>query len=347
MHNHRILLLLVVFLLAPLPALAGAAFSGTVVSTGSVQVTAPFDGQVENVSVLEGQRVSATQPLAALATTKVYAPASGTVSGVFGMPGDSLDDAIAVTLETGNQYSVNATVYMARPLPDMHYITIGETVYIKRLSQPEYNAVGYVSAVDGTSYTVTTTSGRLYIGRIVYVYRQPNMTDASCIGRGYVGRAANWAIQSEGTLYAMHIAEGQPVTRGQLLYETVSGAPLQAETVQPTVYAPVSGVVDSLDVHPGDVVTRGDVLMTIAPPEHFAISFSVEEYALGEIAVGQRAQITMNWEADTGRTFSGVVTQLSSTADANGQYTATVSFQADSSVKLGMGAVVRLEDTDQ
>ena len=180
MRNHRILALLAIFLLAPLPVLAGMTFSGTVAGTGSTEVSALFDGQVESVSVLEGQHVSAMQALATLSTTKVYAPASGTVSGVFAAPGDSLDGAIAVTLETGNRYSVDATIHMAYPSPDMRYVTIGETVYIKRLSQPEYNAVGYVSAVDGTNYTVTTVSGKLYIGRFVFVYRKPNMTNSSC-----------------------------------------------------------------------------------------------------------------------------------------------------------------------
>ncbi|HPJ03714.1 MAG TPA: HlyD family efflux transporter periplasmic adaptor subunit [Candidatus Limiplasma sp.] len=347
MRNHRILILLAILLLAPLPALSSATFNGTVVSEGSMQVVALFDGQAESVSVLEGQRVSAGQPLVVLSTIKVYAPAGGTVSGVFAAPGDLLDETIAVTLETGSQYSVDATVHMAYPSPDMKYVKIGETVYIKRLSQPEYNAVGYVSAVDGTNYTVTTVSGSLYIGRFVFVYRKPDMTDASCIGRGFVGRAADWAIEGEGTLYKMHVTEGQQVVRGQLLYETVEGALPNAETIQPTVSAAVSGVVDTLNVSPGDIVARGDVLMTIVQPERYAVSFPMEENELGEIAVGQHVNITMDWEADTGRAFNGIVTQLSGIADADGQYTATVSFQADSSVRLGMSAVVQLQDTDQ
>ena len=145
----------------------------------------------------------------------------------------------------------------------------------------------------------------------------------------------------------MHVTEGQQVVRGQLLYEMVKGALPHADTIQPTIFSAVSGVVDTLTVNPGDTVARGDVLMTIVQPEHYIVSFTVEEYELDEITVGQHVNITMDWEADTGRTFNGVVTQLSDIADADGQYTATVSFQADSSVRLGMSAVVQLQDTDR
>ncbi len=346
MRNFRILALLAILLLAPLPALAGATFSGTVVNEGSLQVVAPFNGQAEAISVLEGQRVTAGQPLVTLSTTKVYAPTDGTVSGVFAKPGESLDDTIAITLETGNRYSVSATVYMADPSPDMRYINIGETVYIKRKSQPEYNAVGYVSAVDGSDYTVTTISGKLYIGRFVFVYREPDMTESSCIGRGYTGRAADWAIEGQGTLYKMHVTEGQKVERGQLLYETVDGTLPQTEAIQSTVCATVSGVVNTLEVSPGDSVAQGDVLLSIVSPEQYAVSLLVDEAQLAGIAVGQHATITMDWDAGADRTLTGTVTQISHIANTDGQYTATVSLQPGSSVKLGMSATIQLQDIE-
>ena len=94
MKKMTILLALCLALGAVLPgfALAETTFDGTVVSGESVSVTAPFGGTVDSFTPAVGDRISEGDVIASVKTTKVYASIDGTVTGVFGQPGDTVSD---------------------------------------------------------------------------------------------------------------------------------------------------------------------------------------------------------------------------------------------------------------
>ena len=58
---------------------------------GSVLVYAPVGGVVEEMPVEAGQKVTADTVIAKIRTTRVYAPEDGTVTAVYGQPGDSAE----------------------------------------------------------------------------------------------------------------------------------------------------------------------------------------------------------------------------------------------------------------
>ena len=66
-----------VALLLPVTALAAETFDGTVVAGVTTDVTAPFGGTVQSVSVREGAYLAVGDVAAVLDTTKVYAPEDG------------------------------------------------------------------------------------------------------------------------------------------------------------------------------------------------------------------------------------------------------------------------------
>jgi len=91
-----------------------------------------------------------------------------------------------------------------------------------------------------------------------------------------------------------------------------------------TVTAPISGVVISLDVEQGEMITSGTqayggggtVLMTIADLSKMIVTTNVNEVDVGKIAVGQPAQI--GFDAIRGRVYKGEVRKVAPAGTIDG-----------------------------
>ena len=91
-----------------------------------------------------------------------------------------------------------------------------------------------------------------------------------------------------------------------------------------TVTSPISGVVISLNVEQGEMITSGTqayggggtVLMTIADLSKMIVKTNVNEVDVGKIRVGQSAQI--GFDAIRGRVYSGVVKRIAPAGTVEG-----------------------------
>lgn len=134
MRIHKLLSLLAAgLLLAPLSARAEITFDGTVVAGDAVSVTAPFGGMVSDVAVKAGSEIALGDAICTIETTKVYAPTSGTVCGLFGQPGDAVDTVTqrygaVLYLSPAEKYTISASINKAYNSSETRYVTIGETV---------------------------------------------------------------------------------------------------------------------------------------------------------------------------------------------------------------------------
>ena len=161
--------LIAVMLLTPVGALAETSFEGTVTSGNTQVVSAPFGGTVSSVSVKVGDRIQAGDVVATVETTKVYAPQSGTITGIFAQSGDNLSDVAgrygaALYITPEHKYSVTADIEEAYNSSGNKYVNIGETVYLRCTSDGDHTAVGVITAVQDTQYTVETIEGELKMG---------------------------------------------------------------------------------------------------------------------------------------------------------------------------------------
>ena len=88
----------------------------------------------------------------------------------------------------------------------------------------------------------------------------------------------------------------------------------QANAREATIRAPMDGLVESIDIHPGDLVSPGAVVR-ITDPEDLDLTVFVSAYALGHIRLGQTVALTTDSHGD--ERFSGEVTFIAS----EGEYT--------------------------
>lgn len=327
-------------------ACAEERYDGQVIAGETVSVTAPFGGVVKSTGLRVGTRVAVNDVIATLSTTRVLATEDGTIRGVFAAEGDSASGTV-MYLAPVSKFTVSANISKAYESAETMYVTIGEKVYLRCSKDGSHKAVGVVTAVKGSGFTVQTTAGELYMEETVNIYRTTDYAAKQCIGSGTVSRTDALAITGKGSILTMHVQDGDEVERGQLLFETVDGDTNGLIYADSTIRSTAAGVVAEVKVKAGQQVNQNDVLMTVYQPDDYQIQMAIPEDMLSTIQAGDVCSIYFNWNEGQGEAYQGVITEVSymSNRDASGgetTYSAYVAFQPDETVRLGMNVTVVL-----
>lgn len=339
-------------LMLPALALASTTFDGTVMAGDAVSITAPFGGTVSNFPLRQGSRIQLGDAVATIQTTKVYASADGVIAGVFAQEGDSVDNVVSrygavMYIVPQNRYSVTADIEKAYNSSETKYVHIGETVYMTCTSDGAHTATGLVTAASGTSYTVESTSGELMLGEMVYLYRSADRTAKSRIGRGSVSRTKEISVSGSGSILKLHVKDGDTVSRGDLLFETVTGSLDGLYAAGNDILSAVSGVVATVNTSVGSNVNKGDTLLTVYTMDTLQVEISVNEYDLPAIAEGDAVALTFNNDESKSMQTMGTVemiSHLSSGTGSEASYPAYISFMPDEEVRIGMTVVITTLD---
>ncbi len=290
--------------------------------------------------------------LAEVITTKVYAPSDGVITGLFAQAGDSVANVVsrygaALYITPANKYTIDADTDKAYATSENMYVHLGEVVYLRSYNFQIYNTgLGIITAVEDDTYTVETTQGEFWMGETVSIYRSADYDSTSRIGRGEVTRTAEVAVGDGGSIVALYVQDGDTVTRGQLLYETVTGDLEGLVADGNLIKASVSGIVESVGVSAGASLTQGSLVATICPKENMQIQMVVNEYDLMDIAVGDTVYLTFTFD-DLGLSEGlGTVQMISdvstSTDTSDVSYAVYIDFEAKDDTRLGMTVMVDL-----
>lgn len=348
----RILAIMLALMFLPVLALAETTFDGKVVAGDAVSVTAPFGGTVSNFRLRAGSRISVGDAVATINTTKVYAPADGTIAGVFAQTGDAVEAVKArwgavMYIMPSHKYTITADIEKAYNSSETKYVNIGETVYIACTAASDHTAVGVVTAASGNTYTVETTSGTLMMEETVNIYRTADYAAKSRIGRGTVGRTPEISVGGSGSILKLHVKDGDQVERGQLLFETVTGTLDGLFATSNEILSDVEGVIATINTSAGANVNKGDTLLTVYTMDTLQIEISVNEYDLASISEGDAVEITFNYDPDLPTRMTGkvsMISHLSTSQDSEASYLAYVDFVPNEDVRIGMTAVVTTID---
>ncbi|MCE5342752.1 MAG: HlyD family efflux transporter periplasmic adaptor subunit, partial [Eubacteriales bacterium] len=338
------------------PALAETTFDGTVVSSEAVSVTAPFGGTVSTFRLRAGDKISVGDMIAEVATTKVYASTDGVITGVFGQPGDSVDDVVSrigavLYVAPDNKYTITADIQKAYSSSDNKYVNIGEIVYLKSYYTSNGNtAQGIITATDGTSYTVETTSGELLMEETVSIFRNADYSAESRIGRGTVSRTPEVAVGGSGSILYMHVADGDAVTRGQLLFETVTGSLDGLYATSNQIVSDVDGIIATVNLSAGSTINKGDTLLTVYPSNEMQVVIDIDEYDLADIHEGDQIQLEFNYDDATDNVCVGTVSMISHVAESSTTsdvtYQAYIDFTPNTDIRLGMTVMASTMDAE-
>ena len=373
-------LLVALALLAGVPALAQVTFQGTVVSSKTITVNAPFGGIVDEITLRKGDPIQLGGPVATIRTTKVFAEMDGTVSGIFAREGDQTEGiteryGAVMYIEPVNRYVVSATTEKAYNSSETRYIHIGDRVHLACTKDGTHVGTAVVTNVGGetsgdsssgdsssgssstasyTTYKLEVTSGDFYMGETVGIYRDSDHSSESRIGRGTIKQNAAVAVKGTGSILKMHVQVGDRVERGEVLFETVEGVLDGLYAMDNIIYSPLNGIVATVDAVQGSAVEKNGKLISIYPEEAMQVAIKVSELDLREIHEGDKVSIEFEWDLDGTRQVPGVVSSISRVGEeqtdknSDAQYTAYINFTPDETVRLDMTVSVYTQaDSDE
>ena len=331
-------------------------FDGSVTVKDTYEVYAPIGGTVDSVPFSAGEAVKAEDVLISLKTTKVYATEDGTVTGLFGEPGDSAETLTSrygavMYIEGTKKYTISCSTENAYNSTENKYVHVGETVYMTSRSDSSHKGQGTITKVSGTDYTVEVSSGSFEIGESCNVYRKSTRTESSRVGRGTVARVDPTAVTGTGSIVAFAVKDGDTVKRGQLLFETLTGEFDGLYMSGKDIMAGVDGVIGSISATKGSAIQKDAVVAVIYPTGSMRIEGSVAETDLSNIHVGDAVEIEMNWNSDNDELVKGTVTMISAVGTSSGDnasYTVYIDFEADENTRYGMTCVINtVEDKSE
>jgi multidrug resistance efflux pump len=140
--------------------------------------------------------------------------------------------------------------------------------------------------------------------------------------------------------------------RAELAREEGRLAYLEREREETAVVAPAAGVIQTLDLRPGDLVSAGAPVARLIQPDDQWVRAYVPEPLLGHVRVGQEATITVDTWRD--RRFTGRVVEIRTRAEYTPRNVQTASQRGDqvfgvkvaldpaAELKPGMAATVAL-----
>lgn len=301
-------------LLAFLLALAPCALAQEVTANASVvaphteKVVAPFSGTLLPFDLTQGQSVSAGDTLFAMDTTPVYAAQDGVAAAVFAQTGDDASGVIArygalAVIEPVNPLYVAASTAQAYDDDENRYLHAGETLHLKCGSE---KGTGRVVSVTGKEYAVEILTGNFDVDDTVRCFRGSSMNSDEETGRGKVTRFADATVTAQGRIAAVHVAPGDAVKTGDLLFEVIDAQSEKGASLSLT--APCDGAVTLLNTISGAQVYRGQLLCEIADLTRLELSAQVDELDFASVRVGDVLSYTL--DAYAGETFSGTVTEI-------------------------------------
>jgi len=360
-RKHISRLAVLALLLSPAALADSITFTGTVAPSETHEVYAPIGGKVLTVSGDVGDKVSADTVLVALSTAKIYAEEDGTVTGVFGQPGDSAETVSnlygsVVSIEGESVYSIAASTANAYNSTATKFVHVGENVYLSCYSDGSHTGTGIITAIEGTDYTVRVTSGEFLVGETVNVYRGDSATSTKRIGRGTLNRTSPTAVTGSGSIVSIAVSAGDTVHRGDLLFETLDGSFDGLYMSGSEITAGINGTLSQLNAQQGSSIQKDEVVAVLYPEGAMRIEASVEEANLSAIHVGDPVSIELIWNQDEEVAYPGTITGISAIADSSetqgGEtgsavtYTVYIDFTPDENTRYGMSAVVTTQDAD-
>jgi HlyD family secretion protein len=185
--------------------------------------------------------------------------------------------------------------------------------------------------------------------------RQRALLDQGVLGQQQYDAAATEARTSLETLREKERGnrpEDIDAARAALQREERQLAYLKRQKEESVVLAPVDGLLEAIDLRPGDLVAANQPVARILEPSQIWVRVYVPEPRLGRVKIGQRAAITV--DSYPRREFPGTVVEIRTQAEYTPRNIQTLDQRMDTvfgvkvaieptpELKPGMAATVRL-----
>ncbi len=333
--------------------------SGQTVAQGDALATVDVSSLDAAIAALQTELTTIDDTLVSLAgsysdSVKVVNPIDGRVKIIYGKTGDNVQDVVA---EHGCLYVLSLDGKMRVQVPADPVLTLNASVSV---TNGERTWTGTVARIADGVADITFSDASIAPGGVVTVLKngascgagecEINMplpvssTLDGCISASHL--SLNYYTGSRASMYTVaNVALTQEyldarAQREELLNEI---ALVRALRVDPTIYAPFSGIVSDISVSRGAAMVRDDAMMTLYVGEPDQMIISVDELDIINVSVGQSATVEMDAISD--QTYHATVAYISQIGTASSgitNYSVTVKLTGDDQLKLGMNGTVSI-----
>lgn len=318
---------------------------GVIEPARTLSLRAPHSGMAGDIDVAAGDVLAAGDALLALSTTKVYADFDGTVTGVFAEPGDSAASVenrygALLYMEREELYTASCTTNGSHSDNEDKIVHVGETVYIQSTNDNKRDGVAIVTRVSGKEYTLDVTLiDDLKVTDAIKVYRDSDHDSDSCIGSGKISRIDPVPVMAEGYVLAVHVQDGDAVSRGDVLLEIVPDALDNMLGGDGVIRMPQDGVLLSVNASAGEQIAKDQTVAAYCPAGEVELVCHVDEEDLSQLFIGDSMMVTLEAMGDA--QIGAAVTKISAAADENGEFAVTLTLDETEGVYIGMTATAK------
>ncbi len=287
---------------------------------------------------------------------KITAPASGRIKELKALEGEEASPIVSAhgalcVISTEGKMRVTATFNNAQ---QSDYVATNQKVWV-RIDGLSYE--GEIIDVSQAAITVELPSDNFDIGAKATVYQ--DATVLTEFGEGPLEIYNPVPVTGTGKITKTHVKEGEIVSRGDLLFSLddsdvrksidASGVmrDLAEETMQKNlarlednkVFITQEGVLQTLNVKNGQLITQGTNLGTVVDNKNLEVVIEVDELDIPMVEIGQTAEVRV--DALPSEVFEGKVTKISELGQIVNTvttYDVTISLQAQGGIKIGMTA---------
>lgn len=315
---------------------------GVIEPAKTLTLCAPYSGMAGDFDLAAGDVLAEGDELLSLSTQKIYADFDGVVTGVFAKPGDSAASVeqrygSLLALEREELYTAVCTTNGSDSDNEDKIVHVGETVYVQSTNDTKRDGVAIVTGVTGKEYTLDVLEiDELKVTDSIKVYRDSDHDSDSCIGSGKISRIDPVTVTAQGYVLAVHVQNGQTVSRGDLLLEIVPDALDGLQGGDGVIRMPQDGILLSVNVAAGAQVAKDQTIASYCPAGEVKLVCSVDEEDLAQIFIGDKMMVTL--EALDDAQIGAVVTKIAAVADENGEFAVTLMLDETEGVYIGMTA---------
>ncbi|MBR3794951.1 MAG: HlyD family efflux transporter periplasmic adaptor subunit [Clostridia bacterium] len=323
----------------------GIRIDGTIEAVKTQSILAPHSGRVGDYAVRAGDELRAGEELFTISAQKVYADFDGRITGVFAQPGDSAASVeerygALCYMERDTLYAADCTTSGAASDNENKIVHVGEIVHICSESNDKRQGTAVVTSVSGKNYTLEVLSYvDIRLSEDIEVYREENFRNASCIGRGDIRRLDPVAVTAQGYVRAVHVTDGQMVSRGDLLFEIVPDALEDMKGGDGSVDMPADGVVLSISAERGAQIDKDARMATVCRREDMQLVCRADEEDLSAIEPGMTVMVTLDAYRDA--PAEGTVVNIAAASAEDGSsagFDVTIRLKDNALVRVGMHA---------
>ena len=327
---------------------------GKVVSTQSCPIISQVKGTVEQIHYAVGDHVNEKDCFATITTTKVYAPVTGTIH-MWGGEGDNISDLIdqygaVAYIEPSNPYSITTKPLDANGKPVI--VHPGQKVYLICMNDGKKTGEGVITTVSNNNYTVRVEQSNFDSSDTISIYTTPDHRTSNRIGRGTLTKAEIASCMGTGYVVITHVASGDTVSKGDLLYETIEGNLLPESTNLNELIVPENGVIESFSISRGQDINEKEIVAVIYPDSNMRVRALIPESALSEYHAGDTVYITnQNGDSDK-RPIMGEIEKISQIPEQTEYeydmyYAAFITITDGSTLYYGMNVLVSTQEPEE